>query len=354
MAQTSIAQGTTVSSKDSMKSTWRMDKSSWTFHHWLYEVFSVHPSDVDKKPIVHRKSDSVPVIQNWRLQRWVFIMASIPLVLQQLFIWIFGHNLHPVAAFLYFTVAYHAIAINELNILRRLGIKYGFLDGDEHARDEVPDIRVRQVITSLTLTATFRPLMAIALAYRRTEAPSSINPVFLIIELSVYGVVLDFWFYWYHRLMHQTNALWKYHRTHHLTKHPNPLLTLYADHEQEVIDIAFIPALTYITLKLVGLPMGFYEWWYCHQFIVFAELLGHSGLRVHASAPNIITPLLIFLNMDLLIEDHDLHHRFGWKKSHNYGKQTRVWDKIFGTCRERVETTDENVNYHQKLDMPLY
>jgi hypothetical protein len=31
--------------------------------------------------------------------------------------------------------------------------------------------------------------------------------------------------------------LWKYHRTHHLTKHPNPLLTLYADTEQEFFDI---------------------------------------------------------------------------------------------------------------------
>lgn len=33
--------------------------------------------------------------------------------------------------------------------------------------------------------------------------------------------------------------------------------------------------------------------------------------------------------MELAVEDHDLHHRFG-RSGTNFGKQTRVWDKIFG------------------------
>jgi len=39
------------------------------------------------------------------------------------------------------------------------------------------------------------------------------------------------------------------------------MLTLYADWEQEVFDIVGIPLLACLSLKAMGLPMGFYEWW---------------------------------------------------------------------------------------------
>lgn len=78
----------------------------------------------------------------------------------------------------------------------------------------------------------------------------------LPLELGLYSVVLDFFFYAYHRSCHELDGLWQYHRTHHLTKHPSPLLSSYADSEQEVIEIALVPLLTYATLKYVfGLPM---------------------------------------------------------------------------------------------------
>ncbi|WFD31083.1 hypothetical protein MSPP1_002115, partial [Malassezia sp. CBS 17886] len=49
--------------------------------------------------------------------------------------------------------------------------------------------------------------------------------------------------------------------------------------------------------------------------------------------------------LELVVEDHDLHHRFGWKHSENYGKQTRLWDKWFGTHGERLETRDDRVDW---------
>ena len=46
--------------------------------------------------------------------------------------------------------------------------------------------------------------------------------------------------------------------------------------------------------------------------------------------------LLRPFKMELCIEDHDLHHRLG-KSGMNYGKQTRIFDRIFGTISRRVE-----------------
>lgn len=347
--------GVPRNSKDSMKSTWRQsDRSQWTFHHWVYEWLSLHPSSLGQDIPVHNPQEMIPFLPNWQLQRWVLFHALIPIAIHQLYIFYTKNNLHPLAAFALYSVALKLIAIKELNLIRRLGHLYGFLDGDKHERDQVPDHSVSKVLLSLVSTSTLRPLVSVILSYRTSQTPTTINWLLLPLEIGLYGIILDFWFYWYHRLMHEVGSLWQYHRTHHLTKHPNPLLTLYADTEQEIFDIVGIPLITYATMKLIGFPLGFYEWWICQQFIVYTELMGHSGLRIYATPPSTLYWILRLLDTELVIEDHDLHHRTGWRKSHNYGKQTRLWDRIFGTRAERIESSRDKVDYNNRVTIPLF
>lgn len=155
-------------------------------------------------------------------------------------------------------------------------------------------------------------------------------------------------------MMHQSETLWKFHRTHHLVKHPTVLLSLFADAEQEFGDVFAIPFLAFVTMRLMGLPMGFYEWWVCNQYVTSTELVGHSGLRLHLSTPSPISWLLKLMDCELVVEDHDLHHRHGWKKSYNYGKQTRLWDRVFGTAGQRIESKSENVDYDNPAHWPMY
>ncbi|KAB8343231.1 hypothetical protein FH972_022821 [Carpinus fangiana] len=340
--------------KDSMKSTWRKgDKKQWTIFHWLYEILDIQPSYLDKDPPVHDKKDKVPFVPAWLMHRWILYHAGVPLVLHQLYAYFYG-NMGPITTVIYYSTVFKLIGIHQLKMLRRVGYKYGFLDGDKHERDGIPDIGVMNVALSLVATVVFRMILAVVLSYNVSQTPLQMNWLALPVEIGLYGVVLDFWFYWYHRVMHQFDNMWKYHRTHHLTKHPNPLLTLYADPEQEFFDIIGIPLLTWLSLRAIGLPMSFYEWWLCHQYVVFSELTGHSGVRVHAETPSPVTPLLKMFDAELVIEDHDLHHRKGWRKSHNYGKQTRLWDRIFGTCTDRIESVKENVDYENTCEFPLY
>ncbi|KAJ3549062.1 hypothetical protein NM208_g703 [Fusarium decemcellulare] len=341
--------------KDSMKSTWRRaDRSTWTVSHWFFELTGIHPVSLDKEVPVHQKGDKVPYTPEWQLHRWVLVHSLVPIAIHQLFVAYTGQNLTPIQAFIFYSVAFKVAAVHELHALRRVGHKTGFLDGDVHERDGVPDSGVTKVMKSLLATSSFRPVFTVFLSYRTAQPPSSMSWWWLPLEIGLYGIVLDFWFYWYHRLMHEVGSLWKYHRTHHLTKHPNPLLTLYADFEQELFDIAVIPLLAYFSLKLMGLPMGFYEWWVCHQYVMFTELSGHSGLRVCSSPPSTLTWLLRMFDAELVIEDHDLHHRKGWKTSGNYGKQTRLWDKVFGTCIDRIELQGANMDWETPVDLPLF
>ncbi|KAG5926848.1 hypothetical protein E4U42_002899 [Claviceps africana] len=340
---------------DSITSTWRRkDRSEWNASHWFYEILALHPSHLDRPVPIHPKSQPVPYLSDFHQHRFILTHALLPVALHQLYVTYTGRNLTPWQAVLLYSLAFKLNALRELAVLRDLGHKTGFLDGDVHERDGVPDVGVVRVIKALLATSTFRPIFTIFLSYRTALPPSSINLAWLVLETGCYAIILDFWFYWYHRLMHDVPALWKFHRTHHLTKHPNPLLTLYADTEQEIVDIAGIPLLAYFTMKLMGFPMGFYEWWICHQYIVFAELAGHSGLRMVATPPNPFNHLLRYFKAELIIEDHDLHHRKGWRKSTNYGKQTRVWDRLFGTCRGRVECHDENVAWDNQIAFPAF
>jgi len=332
-----------------MKSTWRTaDKSSWLPHHWILELLQIHPTDYNQKIPVFKKTDPLPVLPHSESHKWVLTHALIPLVLQQIYCWYTGHNLSPFLAFLLYTTSYHANGILEFHMLRKLVHKYGTLDGDKHERDQVPDASVTNTVHSLIATALIRPAMAVMLTYKTSQQPINLSP-WIVVEIGFYGVILDFFFYWYHRTMHEVDGLWQYHRTHHLTKHPTPLLTLMADHEQEVFDIAIIPLLTFLTMKLIGFPMGFYEFWICQQYVVFSELVGHSGVRIYSRPPSTNTPIMKLFEAELLIEDHDLHHRQGYRKSMNYGKQTKLWDIVFGTTGPRYETLPEHFDWNNKV-----
>ena len=72
---------------------------------------------------------------------------------------------------------------------------------------------------------------------------------------------------------------------------------------------------------------------------MYIEGMGHSGTRVFWTHP-LLGEVLRPFGMDLTIEDHDLHHRYG-KSGKNYGKQTRIFDRIFNTINERVEGAEK-------------
>lgn len=341
--------------QDSMKSSWRTaSRSSWNLWHWLIHITNIYPVRLDKEIPVFKKDDPLPYFSHRYGHRWILTHAAWPMLIQFLAQQYTGKPWSAIGTFFFYTFAMQFNSIHQIWVIRRMSHQYGFLDGDKHARDQVPDIGVMKTVLSLVNTTTFRPMIAVIASYQRSTE-LQLNPKWLPLELALYGVVLDLFFYTYHRSCHELDGLWKYHRTHHLTKHPNVLLSSYADEEQEFLEIALIPFLTWATMKFIlRLPMGFHDWWICHQYVIFVEAFGHSGIRMWSTTITFASPILSFFGMDLQLEDHDLHHRKGWRKSHNYGKQTRVWDKIFGTMGPRIEAVEGNVDFNNVIVMPWY
>lgn len=236
----------------------------------------------------------------------------------------------------------------------------GYLDGDAFARDGLPrGSRFKVLVVIPMVFGTMRVAMPLVLAYNSHEPPLHhiTRPgwwVSLYFTVSIYCLVLDFWYYVVHRALHEFQPLWRFHRTHHTTKHPNMRLAAYADVEQELFDAVGAPLLAYASVRAAGIPLDLYSWWICLQYVSHTEIMGHSGLRAYLRAPLTLSWLLRIINAELVVEDHDLHHRHGWHQAHNYGKQSRLWDRIFGTCDRRIEAVSENVDWDWKIDLALF
>lgn len=321
--------------------TWHEEsnRKSWGLHAWLIHLMGIDPLPPNFEAPVHEKTDKMPYVSEFDMHRWIFPRAIVPMLIHYGLYRYADIKLHPVAAFALYTVWFKLFGIMVLRMLRTVASQTGFLDG-HHPRDGIPDESIGKVMTSLISTSTYRPMMAIMLAYDRNAAPSLPFP-WILAYIGLYNVVLDGFFWYYHKSMHEVPWLWKFHSTHHKTKHPNPTLTLFADEVQEIFDIAVIPLCAYLTMHFFFKDFNFYSWWLCQMYQMFVELSGHSGCRIYATSPATFG-LLPMMGLDIVIEDHDLHHREGYRKSGNYGKQSRVWDHLFGTTLPRQECVANN------------
>lgn len=343
-----------------MTADWQSkDPSTWNGWQKFIHIMDITPIYPDKPVPVFPKTAKMPFMSQWSQHLWIVVFATIPLLIHQAYVSYTGQPLGKIAVFLLYNGAYTVTAIREVRMLRKLTYLLGCLDGDVADRDGISNDGAKKMIGEMHKTAGFRVLLATLIAYNNTMSPldffskpESWAP--FLLKLSLYGVTLDFWFYTYHRACHEVPWLWKYHRTHHLNKHPTAVHSAFADDEQEIIEMLIVPFLTYAVLWAVGLKMNFYEWWFCYEYVTFSEIFGHSGLRVYGHVPSPITPLLALFGMELVLEDHDLHHRRGWKKSFNYGKQTRVWDRLFSTCADRIEAKPDNVDYSKTISFPFF
>lgn len=320
--------------KDSMRSTWpTSDRSDWNHHHWLLHLLDVYPQRPGEKAPVHAKTDKIPYTPQLRVQAWILLHALQPVALHQGWIWYMGTPLNNWATFFLYFFSFGLIAVQEIYLIRKLGSRHGYLDGDVAPRDGIPDVGISKVGEAFYKTVGWRMAMQVLVTYNKDVEPLDVLLSWkwwclAFIKIGFYGLAVDFFFYWYHRAMHEVDFLWKFHRKHHLTKHPNPLLGAYADEEQEFFDMAVIPFLAYWTLRAAGLPLGFYDWWFAFQYVAFSELMGHGGVRMTGPAPSPFAKIYEALGMELVTEDHDLHHRYGYRSSQSYGKQTKGKFKI--------------------------
>ncbi|KAJ1531233.1 hypothetical protein HK096_007482 [Nowakowskiella sp. JEL0078] len=153
----------------------------------------------------------------------------------------------------------------------------------------------------------------------------------LVFHAFLWHVIFDFIYYWGHRTCHSIPAIYKIvHKRHHTFTYPS-IYTFYYATALEHFCFALIPSLIAFP-ALRGLN-GF-EITLIGSSVLLVEVMGHSGRMSTGSFP-IFHMLVKWLNIRLVTEHHDLHHRLG---SVNFSKQLMIWDKIWGTYSPAEET----------------
>jgi alkylglycerol monooxygenase len=129
-------------------------------------------------------------------------------------------------------------------------------------------------------------------------------------------VVVDFAYYWWHRLSHQVNFLWAAHAVHHQSEDYNLAVAL-----RQSILTSFTSLPFYYPMALLGVPPVVYATMVAlstlYQFWIHTELVGRLGW------------LERFLNTP---SHHRVHHAVNPQYlDKNYGAILIVWDRLFGT-----------------------
>ena len=336
--------------KGRMTATWHLKPASeWDFFERALVRLGVAPSpssnQVQASPPVYPKWAPVPVFPIWKMHRTVAPRACAPLIAHYAFTHFTGIEIPVMAATVLYLAYFIWFGMGIFRWCNQMTLRFGTFDGAAE-RDGVPDVDTWRVAIGLFMVVVSRTVVAVPYLYNPHEPLLDLRTLVLLpVNMFCYSIAVDFWFYWYHRLMHEIPFLWQFHRKHHTTKHPIAALGAFADHEQEFFDMLGIPILAYLVY-----PINFATWWICTSYILFIEATGHSGLRGYFQNP--ATWPLRYFGLELCLEDHDIHHRQGWKKSGNYGKQTRLWDGIFGTMKDRIEGTPDNINWNDHMDHP--
>jgi sterol desaturase/sphingolipid hydroxylase (fatty acid hydroxylase superfamily) len=139
-------------------------------------------------------------------------------------------------------------------------------------------------------------------------------------------LLLDAWTYWWHRANHRVPLLWRFHRTHH----SDPAMDVSTATRFHVGEIAISSVLRLPVIVAVGIPL---EVIVVYDFtLLLATQFHHANLGLPSRLDQLIRYAVVSPNM------HKVHHsRERVETDSNYASVLSVWDRLFGTYRQRAD-----------------
>lgn len=166
-------------------------------------------------------------------------------------------------------------------------------------------------------------------------------------------VILDFFEYVYHVLMHKFKKLWMFHLVHHSDRVIDVSSTLREHPGETTIRLTFLVLWVFIS------GAAFWAILF-RQFIqIISNVFAHANFRIPKRIDRIVS--LVFVTPNF----HHVHHHFQQPYTDsNYGDVLSIWDRMFGTYMTLdVEATifgvdtymdeHENANFKNLMLMPF-
>lgn len=128
-------------------------------------------------------------------------------------------------------------------------------------------------------------------------------------------VLSDFLIYWGHRLQHNVDFLWRFHKVHHSAEH----LDWLAAHREHPLDSIYTIGLINLPAMLLGFPL-----------VAIAGFIAFRGIWAVYIHSNVRLPIGPFRMLIGAPELHHWHHDLD-RKAGNYANISPLMDVIFGT-----------------------
>jgi sterol desaturase/sphingolipid hydroxylase (fatty acid hydroxylase superfamily) len=133
----------------------------------------------------------------------------------------------------------------------------------------------------------------------------------------------DFCYYWWHRASHRCNFLWAGHVVHHQSEDFNLSTAL---RQNPITSLTSVPF--YLPLAVIGIPVG--------PFVGMKSLMILYQFWIHTQLVRRLGPIELVMNTP---SHHRVHHGIDPKYvDRNYAGAFIVWDRIFGTFEQEIET----------------
>jgi len=144
------------------------------------------------------------------------------------------------------------------------------------------------------------------------------------IRIGLAFLVLDAWTYWWHRANHRIPFLWRFHRVHH--SDPNmDVSTATRFHTGEIV---ISSALRLCLIPVAGMPIEtliLYD-----AILILTTQFHHSNIELPGEVDRVLRYGVVSPNM------HKIHHsRERRETDSNYTSILSLWDRFFGTYREK-------------------
>lgn len=137
-------------------------------------------------------------------------------------------------------------------------------------------------------------------------------------------VVLDFFEYAYHRMMHRVPFFWRFHQVHHSDKDLDITTTVREHPGETTVRLVYTIAIIFI----VGVSPAILI---VRQFIQSSiNLISHITLKLPERVNNVVSLLFVTPNT------HQVHHHYELPYTDsNYGDVLSIWDRIFATFMKK-------------------
>jgi len=146
-----------------------------------------------------------------------------------------------------------------------------------------------------------------------------------VIALAASFVMLDFFNYWIHRLMHSVPLLWRLHALHHSDTDLDMATTI-RHHPGEVVAVSALNAGLALLFGFSPQAVALYG-----GVVLVVQTFHHGNVMLPAR----LKPLSGWL---ITPDLHRLHHSMLYAENNsNFGNLIPLWDRLFGTLRQTPE-----------------